>query len=80
METKEVESCTTELPSFSLRLLNHGSRRTACGDTHFELGQVQNVLVTVAAAVLVVPSVGDVVAQVVQVHLDGREAEREVTV
>lgn len=49
-------------------------------DTNFEVGQVDNVVVTVAAAVLVVPSVGDVVAQVVQVHLEGQEAEKEMKV
>lgn len=66
MHVKHIACCSS-----------NGKRSRGGGGTHLQLGRVDNVVVTVAAAVLVVPSVGDVVAQVVQVHLEGKEAEKK---
>lgn len=73
VQTQEVEPCTTVSQHTCSRRLSGG------GATDLQLGQVDNVVVTVAAAAFVVPRVGDVVAQVVQVHLEGKEAEEEMT-
>lgn len=50
---------------------NDWSRRA-----YFDLRQVHNIVVTVLAAMFIVPYIGDIVGQVVQVHLWGKNSEQ----